>query len=560
MKIILQDITGAYNLSSLNSNFQKIQEAINEKILFRENIDGEDNALKVDIDVNQKRLFNLPEPIGDDEPMRKGDMTTILTQIQEYADNVFEQGDVIIQKAQTAAASAQGSATEASESATEAGDAAALAVSVSANVQEVMENAAAAAAVAVRDEVKDDADRAQQAATDAQNAASSISLPIPITSGGTGGNSLAQAKTNLGINNVDNTRDLDKPVSNAVLSLISSLNISPAPNLLYNGSFLYNITGTASYPEYFGQNSRSYTMETTGSLSTEQEVISGWSYKDNQSSRGPTIFSTGVFDGYSGYWGAQIKWSGNDNDNIPSFYRIFGVGLPHGIRQTSPQTFTLTGRFRRTGGGAERRLFISLYDPSSDVTSLQVVNMNVDSQWVDFKVVFSFTTGIVGSYQAPSGLCLRFCMGAGTNFQGVLGENSGNRLYSGGTVQWEGTNNNAFALADLKLEEGNTNTVPVRASYSASASACASRYQAKFFAHHRPFQVNSGQEMMTNLDFQMQKPPTITYQLVSGPSTIVPTTYSSERYGALVKLTASAITALGDNIWGVVLDARHPLL
>jgi len=43
-----------------------------------------------------------------------------------------------------------------------------------------------------------------------------LGQPLPITSGGTGGNTLGTARIALNINNVDNTSDVNKPVSNAV--------------------------------------------------------------------------------------------------------------------------------------------------------------------------------------------------------------------------------------------------------------------------------------------------------------------------------------------------------
>ena len=49
----------------------------------------------------------------------------------------------------------------------------------------------------------------------ASKVAESVSGIVPIVNGGTGANTVAGAKTNLGLNNVDNTSDLNKPVSTA---------------------------------------------------------------------------------------------------------------------------------------------------------------------------------------------------------------------------------------------------------------------------------------------------------------------------------------------------------
>lgn len=60
-KLTLDDITASYaSIAQINSNFQDIEDIINDNILFRDNPDGEPNELLSDIDVNSKRLYNLP--------------------------------------------------------------------------------------------------------------------------------------------------------------------------------------------------------------------------------------------------------------------------------------------------------------------------------------------------------------------------------------------------------------------------------------------------------------------------------------------------------------------
>lgn len=56
--------------------------------------------------------------------------------------------------------------------------------------------------------------------TFASKVAESVSGIVPIVNGGTGANTVAGAKTNLGLNNVDNTSDLNKPVSTATQSAL----------------------------------------------------------------------------------------------------------------------------------------------------------------------------------------------------------------------------------------------------------------------------------------------------------------------------------------------------
>lgn len=70
-KIVLPSVTGANNQSIVNDNFKKIEDALNEGVLWRE---GGDNSVKGDIDFNGKRLYNLPAPTAPHEPVRLIDL------------------------------------------------------------------------------------------------------------------------------------------------------------------------------------------------------------------------------------------------------------------------------------------------------------------------------------------------------------------------------------------------------------------------------------------------------------------------------------------------------
>lgn len=62
MKITLADVASGYNLQSINENFSKISDDLNNRVLYRDNPSGEPNQLQSDIDVNSKVLYNLPAP------------------------------------------------------------------------------------------------------------------------------------------------------------------------------------------------------------------------------------------------------------------------------------------------------------------------------------------------------------------------------------------------------------------------------------------------------------------------------------------------------------------
>ena len=73
-KIILDDVTSLDAISVLNRNFDKLETELNEKVLYRNPPDGEPNTLQKDLDINGKRLYNLPAPLASSEPVRKADL------------------------------------------------------------------------------------------------------------------------------------------------------------------------------------------------------------------------------------------------------------------------------------------------------------------------------------------------------------------------------------------------------------------------------------------------------------------------------------------------------
>lgn len=60
-KVTLKDITSGYDLSGINSNFQKLEEELNDKVMYRDNPIGEPNHSNNDIDLNSNDLLNVNE-------------------------------------------------------------------------------------------------------------------------------------------------------------------------------------------------------------------------------------------------------------------------------------------------------------------------------------------------------------------------------------------------------------------------------------------------------------------------------------------------------------------
>ena len=77
-KIVLDTVSSGYNLGKINANFEKIEDQLNDKVLYRDNTStpNEPNELEQDLDLNSNRILNLPVPTSPTEPLRKGDITS----------------------------------------------------------------------------------------------------------------------------------------------------------------------------------------------------------------------------------------------------------------------------------------------------------------------------------------------------------------------------------------------------------------------------------------------------------------------------------------------------
>jgi len=60
-KIVLNDVTNLNALSVINDNFDKIKQELQNKVLYRDNPEGEPNALQDDVDANGNSIYNIQD-------------------------------------------------------------------------------------------------------------------------------------------------------------------------------------------------------------------------------------------------------------------------------------------------------------------------------------------------------------------------------------------------------------------------------------------------------------------------------------------------------------------
>lgn len=78
-KVVLDNIASGYDLSKVNANFQKIEDELNDKVLYRNNdVVGAVNTVETDIDANGNRIYNLPNAVSEGEPVTKRQLIPII--------------------------------------------------------------------------------------------------------------------------------------------------------------------------------------------------------------------------------------------------------------------------------------------------------------------------------------------------------------------------------------------------------------------------------------------------------------------------------------------------
>lgn len=73
-KVVLTDTSSGYRISVINENFQKIQDELNDKVLYRDNPTGEPNQMESTLDMNSQRIINLSSPQSPNDAARLADI------------------------------------------------------------------------------------------------------------------------------------------------------------------------------------------------------------------------------------------------------------------------------------------------------------------------------------------------------------------------------------------------------------------------------------------------------------------------------------------------------
>lgn len=104
-KITLNDVTNIGSLSVINSNFDKIEQELQNKVLYRNNPTGEPNTIEQDIDMNGNDLINVGDVFS-----ANGRWATI-DEVEDIKDEVAANAVIVEANKDIAVASANSAAT-----------------------------------------------------------------------------------------------------------------------------------------------------------------------------------------------------------------------------------------------------------------------------------------------------------------------------------------------------------------------------------------------------------------------------------------------------------------
>lgn len=85
-KIELPNVTGGYNLSTINNNFQKIEDALNKEVLYRKGYLGEPNEMQTNLDMNGKQILNVVTGTSPSDLATRGYVDEEVAEERVYVD------------------------------------------------------------------------------------------------------------------------------------------------------------------------------------------------------------------------------------------------------------------------------------------------------------------------------------------------------------------------------------------------------------------------------------------------------------------------------------------
>lgn len=304
-KIVLNDVTNLNALSVINDNFDKLEQELQNKVLYRDNPEGEPNTLENDIDANGNSLYNVQDLTIN------GGFTVDGQDVGAY-----------IGQAADAATDALASATAAANSATAAG--------ISASSANADANSATASASTATT-------KASEASTSASNAATSASTATTQAGIATTGANTATTKASEASTSASNAATSETNAASSASSASTSASNASSSEVNAAASAAAAATALDNFDDrYLGAKSTAPTLDNdgnalitgalyynNGTVVTEDKGM--WIYDGSiwikSSAASQAILITYEFVATAG----QTSFSGNDANGVSFEYTVGSI-------------------------------------------------------------------------------------------------------------------------------------------------------------------------------------------------------------------------------------------
>lgn len=285
-KIVLNDVTNLNALSVINDNFDKLEQELQNKVLYRDNPEGEPNTLENDVDANGNSLYNIQDlTITGSFTVNGLNIEEVVADaaadIEANAASALNSATAAAASAASATASASSATTSASTATTKASEASSSATSAASSATTATTQAGIATTGASTATTK-----ASEASTSASNAATSASTAttqagIATTKAGEASTSATNAATSASNASTSATSAANSAAAAATAldsfddrylgTKASDPTLDNDGNALLTGALYYNTT-SQTMKVYDGANWIAATAAGTASMSVYKYV------------------------------------------------------------------------------------------------------------------------------------------------------------------------------------------------------------------------------------------------------------------------------------------------
>ncbi len=518
-KIVLNDVTNLNTLSVINDNFDKIELEFQNKALYRNNPDGEPNALQNDIDANGNSIYNVQDlTIQGGFTVNGQDVGEYIGQAADAATDAQASATAAANSATAAGASASSAATSATSAVSSASTATTKASEASTSATNAASSATAAASSAstATTQAGIATTKASEASTSASNAATSETNAAASASTATTQAGIATTKASEAATSASNaSSSATAAASSAAAAAASATSIDPA-SLLTKAGNLSGLTSPATARDNLGVEigvdvqafnaALAAIAANNGTNAMKNRIINGAMMIDQRNAgasinltNGTVVFAVDRFPAYKNTAGATVTAQRSSSapagfvnslqftvstgaspaagDISAAWQTIEGLNVADlGWGSANAQSVTLSFWVRSSVIGTYA---VSFSNSAANRYYVATYTVNAANTWEQKTVTIAGDTSGTWLTDNGAGLQVTWDLGYGSNFNGTAGSwgSTANRRTSS-SIQLIATTGATFYITGVQLEKGSTATSFDYRPYGTELALC-QRYYAK---------------------------------------------------------------------------------